>query len=299
MESNPTLVHKRYSVVVSCFSRAELLDTCLRSITTASDFELFNLIVVHQLGHDAISDVLEKYKEKIDFKLEVNSQIPTPLGNINWNRMASYEIAFESLKSEMALGVEEDIEISSDALSFALWAHEKYKNDKGFRGVNLGSIAMNGDSSDYRLLRYGLHGQAGTITDKTWNSLPRGLLKNKLFSFPLDGMFESYLKTGFMVTPVRSKYIDRGWGGTHAPNDPNHQHYANVFESFLNATSSKYRESVESPSPSWRTDCNIYQKKLNLIYRFLNLLNFAGLNYDQPFFFKLAAKIESYLALND
>lgn len=299
MANSSSFTKKRYSIVVSCFSRADLLDTCLKSITTAEEFELFNLIVVHQVGHQAVSEVLEKYKNEIDFKLEVNSQLPTPLANINWNRMVSYQIAFESLNSEFALGIEEDVEISSDALDFAIWAHQNYKDKKDYRGVNLGSIAKNGDSSNYNLLRYGLHGQAGTITKETWHSLPHRLLKKRLLSHPLDGMFESYLKTGFMVTPVRSKYVDRGWGGTHAPSDPSHKHYANVLDSFLSGTTLKYLESAYSPTPNWRTDCRIYQKRLNFIYRVLNLINLAGLNYNQPYLFKLTGKIESYLALKD
>jgi hypothetical protein len=299
MENSSSSLRKNYSIVISCYSRANLLETCLRSITSAEKFELFNLIVVHQLGHQTVSEVLEKYKDKIDFKLEINSQLPTPLANINWNRMVSYELAFESLNSEFALGIEEDVEISSDALSFAIWAHQNYKHRRDYRGVNLGSIAKNGDSSNFNLLRYGLHGQAGTITETTWKSLPHILVKKRLLNHPLDGMFESYLKTGFMVTPVRSKYVDRGWGGTHAPSDPSHEHYANVLESFMNTSSLIYLESADKPTPSWRIDCNIYRKRLNVIYRLLHLLNLAALSFKKPILFKLSAKIESYLAVKD
>lgn len=282
---------KKYSIVVSCYSRAELLDTCLKSITRCTDFEEYNLIVLHQTGYEAVSQVIDSYSDKIDTTVVINSQISTPLGNINWNRFATYEIAFELYDSEFVLGIEEDIEIASDSLKFLKIVHQRYRNNRSFRGVNLGSIATNGTSSEFNLLRYGLHGQAGTITKKTWQALPLSTIKQNLFNFPLDSMFETYLKTGFMVTPLRSKYLDRGWGGTHAPKDSSDMHYLNVKESFLNEKSESYTLTNSSPNPSWRYDCADYHRSHNSFYWVFHQFTLIGLRTRIKFFFKVSTKL--------
>lgn len=294
MKNNFSETFKSYSIVVSCFSRSDLLDICLKSITEAECFDKFNLIVLHQLGHEEVSRVLDKYSTKIDFKIEVNSQISKPLGNINWNRLATYELSFELLNSEFTLGIEEDIEISEDALKFVIEMHERYRNTRSYRGINLGSISLNGDASDYSYLRYGLHGQAGTITLKSWKSLPLEMIKKRLDKHPLDGMFEAYLKTGFMLTPIRSKYLDRGWGGTHAPSDPDHGHYLAVKESFLPTASAPYRYARVAPMPSWRLDCQPFKRSQDLIYYMCFFTNLLALRFDSKLMFKVASKLESF-----
>jgi hypothetical protein len=284
---------KKYSIVVSCFSRAELLDTCLNSITLSADFEDYNLIVLHQTGYDAVARVIESYSERIDATIVVNSQISTPIGNINWNRFATYKIAFDLYDSEFVLGIEEDIEIASDSLSFLKTVHKRYGNDRSFRGVNLGSIAINGNSSEYNLLRYGLHGQAGTITRDTWQALPLNVIEENLFDFPLDSMFEAYLKTGFMVTPLRSKYLDRGWGGTHAPKDSSDKHYLNVQESFINEENDDYTLTRSAPNPSWRYDCAVYRKSHNPFYWVVYQISLVGLRTKVEFILKVSSKLSN------
>jgi hypothetical protein len=283
---------KKYSVVVSCFSRAELLDTCLNSITKSKNFDLYNLVVLHQTGHEDVSGILQKYEDKIDMKIVVNSQIHTPIGNINWNRLATYEIAFELFGSEFVFGIEEDVEIASDSLKFLANTYEKFKARRDFRGANLGSVAMNGSSAEFNKLRYGLHGQAGMITKSVWKSLPLKAIKRNIFEYPLDAMFESYLKTGFMTTPIRSKYLDRGWGGTHAPKDSSDRHYLDLQASFLDEENQEFSLSTSEPNPEWRQDCVVYNRRHNLFYWFLHEINLIGLRTRKPSFFKVSSKLE-------
>jgi len=288
--------YQNFSIVISCFSRAELLDICLKAVTTAENFDQFNLIVLHQKGHPAVLEILEKYEAEIDFRLVINSQLTTPLENINWNRLTTYRFSFDVLQSEFTLGIEEDVEISKDALTFLIDTHNRYRKSRKYRGANLGSVALNGSSKAYNLMRYGLHGQAGTITRKTWNALPIKIIEGRLRKFPLDAMFEAYLKTGFMVTPVRSKYIDRGWGGTHAPKDPDDSHYKMLQDSFQNESSCSYSVSTLDPLPNWRDDCKVYSAKRNQPYFFIYFLSRIGIKTGKKIYFKIASKLELFLS---
>jgi len=251
---------------------------------------------LHQLGHPSVSEILDKYEADIDFKLVINSKLTTPLENINWNRLTTYRFSFDVLQSEFTLGIEEDVEISKDALTFLIEIHNRYHKSKKYRGANLGSVALNGSSKAYNLMRYGLHGQAGTVTSKTWNALPIRTIQGRLREFPLDAMFEAYLKTGFMVTPVRSKYIDRGWGGTHAPKDPNDSHYKMLEDSFQNESSNSYLVSTLDPLPNWRNDCQIYEAKRNGAYFFIYILNRIGIKTGKKIYFRVASKMEVFLS---
>ncbi len=218
----------RKIIVVFCHSRAEVLNKCLTSLKKATDIDSWSVNVVHQHGFDSVERVIQKHRKLIDNLIVTKSNFDFPLGNINYNRILGTNFAFEILEADCLLGIEEDSKLSTDTLVFIDFVYNKYKKKKAFRGINLGSIehGNNVTENSYSLLRSGLQGSAGVITRKTW----RGIQRKKLFEFNLadktiawDGKIEFYLKSGFMVTPNLSRYLDLGHGGTFAPiskNDP-------------------------------------------------------------------------------
>ncbi len=261
-------------IVVFCHSRANLLEMCLNSIKNANNFDSWKLIVIQQKEFNKVDTVLKKYKNIISLLVSLDKKFDFPLGNINYNRVLGTRLAFEMLSAKCMLGIEEDNVISKNSLIFIEQILLKYGKSRNFRGINLGSVESGKDISKdgYSLLRYGLHGSAGVLTDKSWNHIQR----KKLFSFDFnnsniawDGEIEFYLKSGFMVTPNLSMNLDLGVGGTFAPKNPNDIYFAAIKRSWLqNSSVSRVNYQLKQINHNWRHDAIGYKRIHNVFYYF-------------------------------
>ena len=260
-------------IVVFCHSRAAMLEKCLDSINSANKRQQWKLVLVHQIGFNAVQNVVNKNLSKVDILVTVKSNFDFPLGNINYNRILGTSICFDQLGADYLLAIEEDNLISKDALSFISFAYEEYKDNKYFRGVNLGSIEFGNSISKegFSLLRSGLHGSAGVITKQSWNTIK----KKRLFRFDLsnkqkawDSQIEFYLKTGFMVTPNRSRNLDLGAGGTFAPKSITDPYFQKITKSWYKSRSStKINYRRIQIKHSWRKDVIAFNRIHNIFYK--------------------------------
>jgi hypothetical protein len=263
---------KNKFIVVFCHSRATELDKCLTSLRNARGFSSWKLIVVQQYGNLKVDRILSKYRSITDTAIKVKPRYNSVLGNINNNRILGMSIAFKEFNADCILGIEEDNQISADALEFIDFISKTYKNKKNFRGINLGSVEYGKhlSSSGYSLLRSGIHGSAGFLTRKTWLALEKkGLLD---FDFndprkPWDAMIEFYLKTGFMVTPNLSRNLDVGYGGAFAPKNPTHPYFVSIRKSWIQSNKGgnlTYRH-IQIPH-NFKEDFVAYKGIFNLLY---------------------------------
>lgn len=257
------------AIFVTTHSRATDLNNCLNRIVAANSTYGFPLIVIHQLGHVEVENVISSWSDHIDVLVRTKAQGKTPLENINLNAILAREVAFTWLGSDWCLGVEDDVLIGLDSIQFVTRMYEKYRNNLFFRGVNLGSdIEFNeADVAKYMKMSYGLHGQASMITRKTWNRLNIEKFRLRVGDVGLDAHMEHWVKTGFMCTPKLSRYLDNGWNGTHSSTDPNDDYYLGLQRSFFDGIfEGSYRES--NFSIKWRKDCYKFNYFL-VIPRFL------------------------------
>ena len=256
------------SVVLKTFNRPELLKKCLHSLFECTGFRGHKLIVIHQTGNEEVAGILE------DFKSEIHSLVQTrPSGSnvescITNNTMLGFWLAFDFWQADYVLALEEDVQIGKDALEFAYQMFIKYRLDGRFRGVNLGSVLPRSLDrySTYTRTRYGLHGPAGMITRSTWNDLDLQKLSG-VSADNFDALMEFNLKSGFMVAPNNSRYLDRGFVGTHSTKlDQASSYFTGLESSFVSVDSTEmsYRENAEDPN--WRRDCKIYSPSENWIY---------------------------------
>ena len=174
-----------------------------------------------------------------------------------------YELCFKILKCDWVLAIEDDVELGFDSVTFVSTLFLEYKSRLGFRGINLGSYEQGKEvgTHEYSLLSYGLHGQAAAITKKTWSHFDSNQLLSNASTKPLDSAMETYLKTGFMVTPNRSRYADNGWNGTHAPKNPDDPYYQKLRGSWIGPNPfpvSKYR--LNQINHSWRSDSRRFSR---------------------------------------
>jgi hypothetical protein len=225
------------AILLNAFSRPEQIKDCLESLFDANSKANHPVVVVYQKGNKESKKVLNDFGDLITHQLEIQGLFSSSLPNINFNRVLGYQFCFDWLGADWVLAVEEDVVISPDTVNF-IEQVLKIESDKlFFRGINLGSrISSSKDVSTYSRLRFGLHGQCSVLTRKTWNHFQVARLLKNSIKKPFDSQIENYLRRGYMATPNRSRFVDSGWNGTHAPSDPNHEYFRELGESFVNTS---------------------------------------------------------------
>lgn len=251
------------------YARADLIKDSIKSILAAEGSTNWKKVLIHQLEFDQVDQVIKEYEKHFDLVVRVKRQFEPALGNINFNRILGTSICFELFQSEIVLGIEEDSMISHDALTFIDHVVDKHGLDRAFRGVNLGSLEAKTKENlnTYSLIRFGLHGQAGVITRRTWQKFSMNDLLRDISVEGWDSRFEFIMKSGFMVTPNASRLLDRGWEGTHAPNDPLHPYFEKQRLSWVGAepfVHAPYKRVDQKHS--WRIDAINYRTQDSVFF---------------------------------
>lgn len=268
----------RLGVLVTSYARTELLVDCLNSILLSAENLDVPKVVVHQLQFPQVKSILDEYRRDFEI-IQVLRNTGSPVDRINLNRIEGYRLLFDKHKVDAVLAIEDDVVIAPDSIKFCLGILKEFRKSRNFRGINLGSrLKIDSDLllHSYSMLRYGLHGQAGVITHKTWLRLQNYKLGH-LPNIGFDSQIERFLKTGFMATSNVSRYLDRGYDsfGTHAPKNPNHPDFVLTRESFglrNNSNLSNVEEilidikKLQLNHSNWRKDCSEYRSISNLFY---------------------------------
>ena len=258
------------AIVIFTYARAQLLRDSISSVLAAVGNDHWKKVLVHQLGNLEVKSVVDEFANSFDIIVSIEGQQKTTLGNINFNRILGTQICFETLGAEMVLGIEEDSMIGYDSLAFIEEIFEQYSEQNAFRGINLGSFETGTDENfyTYSLLRFGLHGQAGVLTKRTWNRISKENLLNNIDVEGWDSRIEHFLKSGFMVTPNRSRLLDRGWIGTHAPTDSEDPYFKNMQASWVGTSAFPVKPfTLEQSIHSWRRDAIGFRRKHSPIFR--------------------------------
>jgi hypothetical protein len=258
------------AIYIATYSRASELDRCIKAIVAARRAREIPLVVIHQQGFKEVSKVIEKWRPSIQVLISLEAQGKSPIENINLNGYLGRELCANWIHADWSLGVEEDVEIAADSIDFIEEMYQKYRNRKDFRGVNLGSKVSYNQSlrNKYTLQRFGMHGQASMITRETWNSFNHEKIMKNVANDGLDGMVEATIKSGFMCTPVLSRYLDNGWNGTHMPKDPESEYYKLLRASFIDNKSGPVNNyKLIDIELNWREDSVKYVAIHNLLWR--------------------------------
>ena len=257
------------SIVLFAYARADLIRDSIKSIISAKGSSEWKKVLIHQVEFDQVDQVVKEYEEHFDLVVRVKRQYEPALGNVNFNRILGTSICFELFQSDIVLGIEEDTMIGYDSLIFIDQMVERYSSNRAFRGVNLGSLELKTSENlnTYSLIRFGLHGQAGVITRKTWKRFSMKKLLEDISAEGWDSRFEFYIKSGFMVTPNASRLLDRGWDGTHAPSDSSHPYFEKQRKSWVGSDQFEINFfSQLDQVHSWRKDAVKYRKADSLLY---------------------------------
>jgi len=257
------------SLVIFAYNRPILLQACIESVINAKGHSGWSKVLIYQEGCPETNRIISQYSMHFDLITQIKPQFDIPIANINFNRVTGTTIAFETFEPEYLLGIEEDTLIGYDSLQFAEVIFQKYGHNPLFRGINLGSLEPpeKATQNGYSILRYGLHGQAGVITKRTWLKIRSNKALRDFSLQGWDASVEFNFKSGFVISPNRSRFLDKGLGGTHAPSDPLNSHYINMEKSWVGMSASDIQnyERIQIKH-NWRHDCKPFKKRHNLIF---------------------------------
>jgi hypothetical protein len=259
-------------VVIFCHSRAELVETAIRSFVNAQDSENWTLVIVQQLGHSEVDSVLQKYSSEIDY---LHTFLPVSnhyLANINHSRLLGWEFSFTNLKANFVIGIEEDTSIARDLLVFSKFVFEKYGDHPKFRGINYISF-LGLDSKllhTYTVRRFGLSGQCGGLPARTWKKFNLAHLRALGSKEEWASHIEPIMKSGFTVFSNQSRALDQGWGGTSNPKSvPADEYYIRQQSSWVGEHSCEELFSrLDGQEDIWRKDAILYSAWHNFYFSF-------------------------------
>ena len=266
VQEEPTM-----ALVVISHRTDGLLERCLASLSACRDVDQWSLVIVRQRP-DGVPDPCSGAMSGLRWASEVHIQaggLPTER-LIDRNRALAYDVAFRSLDADACLVVEDDVLLAPDALVFCRSMLVRYAECRPFRGVNLGSheTGRGAKPEGYSLLRFGLHGQAGMLTAKTWRYLDDARLLDWRLQGHWDARIEDFMKSGFTATPNRSRYLDLGTTGVHRNSASDSIYFAKLRESWIGdepVTPNSYR--LEQMHHTWRRDARGYRAWESLRYR--------------------------------
>ena len=256
-------------ILIVCHKRSELLEKCLESVKSAAYSRNYTKVVVWQKGSTDVKKILDKYDALIDILIQVDGSSRQITENISRNRFIGYLNCFEFLQADYVVALEDDVMIGYDALIFVEKMYATFKNNPKFRGINLGSIEKLSEDSrfSYSRQRFGIHGPAAALTRQSWSHFDFKDLLEKSKRDLFDGILEAYLRTGFMITPSSSRFVDLGIAGSHTSADINDKYFVGLRNSFVGTESfdvMSYRR--ENINHSMGENTVPYRRQQNFLY---------------------------------
>ena len=258
-------------LLILCYSRAGHLERCLQSFFGARGAGNYQVVVVRQVGHDDVAEVVNRHRDRLDLVVELEGD-SLPEESIRRNRFLGYFACYQTLDAEIVLAVEDDVQISTDALEFIEQVYARHEADRDFMGINLGSVEPFDDTliDSYSLLRYGIHGQASVLARRTWKRLLKSRILTENPGGHFDSAIEPLLRRGYMATPNNSRHLDSGSGGTHAPEETEDDYFSRIRKSWVGSFVSEEQNFKLRQIPhSWREDAVEYKRWSNPYYRFI------------------------------
>lgn len=286
------------ALLVLTHSRASLLSELFQSIKNLENPNNVPILVVQQSGFNDVTEEIKTNESLIKVSVKVVGDAKTIAENISQNRLAGYSLAFNALGVDWVLAVEDDVVLSRDALNFAQHICDRFSRNKNFRGVNLGSRLELSDAgiNSFSKTRFGVLGQGSVITSHTWKNLIKYGVIDTARNTHWDSAMESYIKTGFMVVPNNSRYLDRGHNGTHMDSNLDAKYFQDLEKSFVGLQKIESKNYYEADlNYWWRDDLKKYNSVSNLkfwlVFLLLHFKLFSGLKRIIKLIFRIKLKL--------
>ena len=261
-----------YNISIITHNRPALLEKTISSVLQSVKKRDVLIHVIWQNPKDSTTEitqrVLDKFSSNLASIILQEKRHFLPEDNIDMARLEALTNAFRDPLIEHAIILEDDVCIAKDSMDFVESVIRNESKKFNFRGINFGSREVVNSPFGYSRIRYGIHGPASAISRKTWKKSGLATAGPKSLPRTWDGYIEPYLKTGFMVTPNLSRYIDYGTHGTHA-NVGNKDYFEGLENSFGLLGSHQEKISVyfhEQIEHTWRFDSRRFRLIMNPYY---------------------------------
>jgi hypothetical protein len=222
---------EKKSIIILCYRRTTHLKQVLTALQNCTAVEDFKMVFVVQ---DPIAPVLQIIREfpyeKTILSID-GSAYRSAAQAINGNLFVGLDFCFSQMMSSFVIVLEDDIVLSTDALDYFDSIIQSHKNDSSFRGVNAFSEAIAeptlGDA--YVKTNFGL-GWGWAMESGSYFKIRRfwrGTEDNHW-----DFIFEPYLRTGFVVNPIRSRMHNIGFDDSATHTSENIELGRRILDSF-------------------------------------------------------------------
>jgi hypothetical protein len=230
---------------------------------------------VRQKSNADYSEIFAKDNNGISQLIEVDGSSRNTEENINYNRGLGMKKIFEEFDCDFVITLEDDAIVKNTAFDFCFLAAEEFGSNSRFRGVNFGSrIPYVRDLEfTYSKLRYGCHGPASMVSKKVWKKFKLDGIGVKSGKIAWDGWVEAYMKTGFMITPNLSMYMDLGILGTHTSDFTNDSYFVDLQNSFVDSIDNCSKINLFQQVHSWRSDSIAYKRYQDIEYKARYFIN--------------------------
>jgi hypothetical protein len=256
------------AISIISYQRSQLLQKCLESVSRAMSVKQYPMYVVVQDVDLEVEAVLQSYSEIINEIIYVESNGEGVEQLINQNRVKAWETPLIRDGWSYVLCLENDVEVASDIFTFTEHVIKQNSTLKGFWGINYGSFETLASVDTYSRLRFGVHGPASLISQKSFKRFNVDKLIRLKGAVAWDSWVEPLTKTGFMATSNLARYRDNGINGTHANIEINSEYFDKLRKSFeLIPTRVDVTYVHKDVTHSWRKDCKVYRKRDNTLNR--------------------------------
>ena len=243
---NESLCEKK-SIIILCYRRTTHLKHVLTALQNCTEFENFTTVFVVQDPIEPILQIIREfpYENKI---LSIDGSAYTSAAQaINGNLFVGLEFCFLQLRSSFVIVLEDDIVLSNDALGYFESTIQQHKKDSAFRGVNAFSetIAEPDLRDAYVKTNFGF-GWGWAMESRSYFKIRRFWTGNEDNHW--DFIFEPYLRTGFVVNPIRSRMHNIGFDDSATHTSENQDLGAKILSSFSSSLQAPRRKDWETES---------------------------------------------------
>jgi hypothetical protein len=266
------------TIVVLAHQRDWHLRQVIESIRKQDDLDSLNVCFIVQDDFPKVHELVEELK--INNKTIICTSYPkhkSPKACINSNVYFGLEFAFKNRKSPYTIVLEDDTVIALDALRFFREVLNQHELNQSFRGINAFSSLQRDYSveefnQNYIKGNFGL-GWGWCINKDQFEELSR--FWNGSEDEHWDALIEPYLRTGYVINPLRSRVLNIGLDGSGSHSSKSDELFLKMSLSFNSEEfeCAEYSE-LESRQPKefWRDDYLVISGKNRILVQLLYLI---------------------------
>lgn len=229
----------RACIVFLAHSRVAHATKAIDALSKARGFSEHSLVVIVDGDWpETESAILSLVEPNVLLQPKQECSLPAR-ARILRNLEEALEYGFKELRAPYCVVVEDDIIVSADFLRFIEACMVKFGGNRRFRAVNGFSrtyVTESESAEGFVLGNYGV-GWGWALPSSTWWRV------RAMFRWPgdyhWDALIEPYIRTGFVVNPIRSRVVNIGFddSGSHTSNNTHAELGEEMERSFLGDSS--------------------------------------------------------------